>query len=224
MSGATPSGDGTRVEELEVARTARVVLHGPESAAAAWLLLHGYGQLAGQLVKQFTAVAGANRLLVAPEALSRFYRARQPDRVGASWMTREAREAEILDYLRYLDQVAARWLAPSGTTRAVTVHGFSQGTATATRWVAHTTMPIRQLVLWGGGIAPELDLAAMRQRHPALRWHLCVGRQDALITEPAVVAETARLEQAGVPFMLHWFEGGHEVNADLLNRLAEPPP
>jgi hypothetical protein len=46
---------------------------------------------------------------VAPEALSRFYVSQEPGRhcpvsvVGGTWMTREDRENEIRDYVRYLD-------------------------------------------------------------------------------------------------------------------------
>lgn len=221
MSGTPSEGPGVRTESLEVRRTARVLLHGPETAAEAWLLLHGYGQLASQLLGQIAGMVEPGRLLVAPEALSRFYRARQPDRVGASWMTREAREAEIHDYLRYLDEVAVRWLHPAGSARRVAIQAFSQGTATATRWAAHTAVPIHRLVLWGGGVAPDIDLAETRRRQPAMHWHLCIGRGDDLIPASAVDTETARLAAAGVPFTLHWFDGGHEVNAELLRTLAQ---
>jgi hypothetical protein len=111
---------GIIVHELAVPRTARVATLGGRNADEVWLVLHGYGQLASQFLHSFLPAARPGRLIVAPEALSRFYTTRKPDRVGATWMTREARDAEIQDYLGYLDLVAGRF-APEATR--VEVHG-----------------------------------------------------------------------------------------------------
>jgi len=205
--------------ELEVPRTARIAALGNPLATEAWLALHGYGQLAGRFLRDFAAAGGPGRIILAPEALSRFYTSREPSRVGATWMTREARESEIRDYLRYLDLVLQEF-APHAST--LQVHGFSQGTATATRWLDHAERPVDRVVLWGGGIAPEVDLAALRSRRPAMTWHICVGDADEFITEDAISAETDRLDRAGIPFVLHRFSGGHVVDADTLAALDVP--
>ena len=74
-----------------------------------WYVLHGYGQLAAPFLDDFRAIDDGTRLIVAPEALSRFYegdvqaRLHKDAKVGASWMTREDRDAEIADYVAYLD-------------------------------------------------------------------------------------------------------------------------
>lgn len=205
--------------ELQVRRTARVAVLGLPTAREAWLVLHGYGQLAERFLRSFVPVAAPGRIIVAPEALSRFYTSREPSRVGATWMTREARESEIADYLAYLDQVVDTF-APGAT--ALQVHGFSQGTATATRWVAHTPRPVDRLVLWGGGIAPEVDLAELHRRRPGMELHLEVGAADELIPESAIDAETSRLHHAGIPFTVHRFDGGHVVDEGALVAMAGP--
>ena len=72
----------------------------PEDSAARelWYVLHGYGQLAAPFLEEFRAIDDGTRLIVAPEALSRFYegdaqaRLHKDASVGASWMTREDRE------------------------------------------------------------------------------------------------------------------------------------
>jgi len=215
----TPDPAAVRLRELMVSRTARVAINGGPMAREAWLVLHGYGQLAERFLQGFLPAARPDRLLVAPEALSRFYTSRDPSRVGATWMTREARDAEIRDYLGYLDQVVEECIRPSAAAR-LEVHGFSQGTATATRWVAHAAGRVDRLVLWGGGIAPEVDLAALRLRRPDMEWHLCVGRTDEFISEGAILVETDRLAAAGVPFTLHRFDGGHVVDSATLLALA----
>jgi hypothetical protein len=72
----------------------------------AWFVLHGYGQLAERFLTECGALDDGTRLIVAPEALSRFYVDRAHRVVGASWMTREDRRA-----------AAARWVA-AGRARA----------------------------------------------------------------------------------------------------------
>jgi len=96
---------------LRVQRTARYYTLGGASPAlsAIWFLLHGYGQLAGTFIRYFSDLASDDSLLVAPEAMNRFYlasseKATGAERpVGASWMTREDRASEIADYVEYLD-------------------------------------------------------------------------------------------------------------------------
>ncbi len=55
-------------------RHARIALAGdPETAKEAWLILHGHGMLAQGILHWFRSAQRPHRLLVAPEALSRFY-------------------------------------------------------------------------------------------------------------------------------------------------------
>ena len=88
-----------------------------------WFVLHGYGQLAGRFLRHFDPIDDGSRLVVAPEGLSRFYVSENSaERVGATWMTKEDRLAEIDDYVRYLDAVYAAvtpMLAASGPGAAL---------------------------------------------------------------------------------------------------------
>ena len=170
------------------------------------------------------------RLLVAPEALSRFYTDDDHRRVGASWMTREDREAEIDDYVRYLDgvlvDVCARHAADPHAVRLV-VLGFSQGAATAARWLAlsprlaERTPRADRLVLWGAGLPHDLDL------HDARRWladadlTLVVGDEDAYATPERVADVEARLAAADVPYRLLRYPGGHRIERAVLTTLAD---
>jgi predicted esterase len=60
---------------LTVERTARYFTLEPGEAGAreVWLVCHGYSQLAERFLRQLTALDDGRRLVVAPEALSRFY-------------------------------------------------------------------------------------------------------------------------------------------------------
>ena len=66
-----------RVHRLVVPRTARYVTLGAiddnGNPQDVWLLCHGYGQLASQFLDSAGALEHPGRVLVAPEALSRFY-------------------------------------------------------------------------------------------------------------------------------------------------------
>src|SRR5205085_360938 len=99
---------------IEVPRTARYFLIGDASSTGKelWIVLHGFGQLAADFIEYFATLNDGERVVVAPEALNRYYT--QPisvpsaDRkVGATWMTKEFRDAEIADYVRYLDLLHA---------------------------------------------------------------------------------------------------------------------
>src|SRR5205809_2907590 len=105
-------GNPVHEHHLSVAKTARYFTLGERSGGVAqvWFVCHGYGQLAGRFLEKLRVLDdGTGRLLVAPEGLSRFYLSESPAerRVGACWMTREDRLAEIDDYVQYLDAVYA---------------------------------------------------------------------------------------------------------------------
>lgn len=215
---------------LRTARTARYYTLGGEQATigSVWFVLHGYGQLASQFVRFFSDLASPERLIVAPEALNRFYlvsvdKAPAAERpVGATWMTREDRASEIADYVEYLDAVHDEVTAAAGRNHArVVVVGFSQGAATATRWVTHGRARVDRLILWGGLIPPDLDLSS---GHGALRsvpLTIVAGNRDQYVTRRVLADEASRLEAAGIPFDLIEFDGGHVVSRAVFPRLGE---
>src|SRR5688500_4670112 len=141
---------------LIVSRSARFYTLGSldESTRDVWIVCHGYAQLASRFVRHFAPIHVPGRLIVAPEALNRFYfdpvfGHHGPDaKVGATWMTREDRLREIADYVGYLDALHSAIFARVDRSRApLTVLGFSQGVATATRWATLGTVQPDHLVL-----------------------------------------------------------------------------
>lgn len=215
---------GPTYRSLVVSRHARVGLVGdPAGAREAWLLLHGYGMLAQGILHWFRAAERPGRLLVAPEGLSRFYQERNGLRtVGASWMTREDREHELLDQQGYLDQVVRDIV---GDIPRLEVHGFSQGVATAARWVAREAHAVARLVCWGGTLPEEVDVAALGAAVAPEPVHFVVGDRDAWVAPEAVAADAERTRAAGVAVELHRFAGGHRIDDGVLARLeARPHP
>ena len=208
---------------LLVPRTARYFTLGEvEGAVELWFLLHGYSMLAATFLKWFEPAARPGRLLVAPEALSRaYFEDRGVRRVGASWMTKEDREVEIEDYVRYLDVLEEQIRLGSAGKPRIEIHAFSQGTATACRWVAFGRVRAHRLVLWAGTVPPDLPLDRYGGALTAAGLTLAVGRRDPYIAEAEVDREQARLAAAGLLPMVHRFEGSHRVDPALLRSFAE---
>lgn len=202
---------------LAVTRSARYFTLG-KPGRDVWFVLHGYGQLAARFLSRFDQIDDGTRLIVAPEGLSRFYLSEDPAerRVGATWMTKEDRIAEIEDYVRYLDAVYADVIG--GAELEVTVLGFSQGATTACRWAALGTSSIGRLIVWGGEVPSDTDM------HRARRLSLVYGSRDEYFTPKVVAATEARLRQQKVDFELIPFDGGHEIDTAVLKKLALTAP
>jgi predicted esterase len=180
-------------------------------------VLHGYSQLAAGFLRWFEPAARPRRLIVAPEALSRaYFDEQQARRVGASWMTKEDREAEIEDYVRYLDQLADEVIGTIPPRPHVEIHGFSQGAATACRWAAFGRHPVNRVVLWGGGVPPDLDLERLRSSLRDGSLVLATGDRDQFVSQAAVRNEHARLIGVGLPAVVRSFPGGHTVDRGTL--------
>ena len=216
-----------REHRLSVTRSARYYTLGEpgESVREVWVVLHGYGQLAGRFLPHFKPLDDGTRLIVAPEGLSRFYLTESPAerRVGATWMTKEDRLAEIEDYVRFLDAVHDDVFRSVNQARVkVVALGFSQGTATACRWAAMGAARIDRLIVWGGEVPPDLDLSRdpAAQRIRALRLSLVYGARDEFFTPKVVAATEERLREHGIPYELMPFDGGHEIDAAALKKVA----
>jgi predicted esterase len=216
--------NGAVEHHLEVTKTARYwTLGDPSRAREIWFVLHGYKQLARRFLRRFETIATDERLIVAPEALSRFYASAEPGRhgpasiVGASWMTKEDRLVEIDDYVTYLDHLAGVVLeAPL----PVTVLGFSQGVATATRWVTKGAVSADHLVLWAGFAPHDLDLERAAQVFSRTDLVLVRGDEDPGFTPDLAQSERVALEGAGIRYRTITYSGGHEIDPATLGLVA----
>ena len=213
-------------ERVEVPRSARFFLLGdrPGSFDEIWFVLHGIGQLAAEFITYFADLDDGHRLVVAPEALNRYYTAsisipssERP--VGATWMTREDRDAEIRDYVRYLDLLHAR-LATSVPTARVVVVGFSQGGATAARWAALGSSKIDRLILWGALLPPDLNLTKGMPSFRGASLTYVVGNRDQYINATMIDQEKARLKTAAIQADFVEFDGGHSIKRSVLADLS----
>jgi predicted esterase len=217
---------------VAVRRSARYYTLGPTEGTVAqvWIVCHGFAQLASRFMRHFAALDDGTRLIVAPEALNRFYVEQTPgahgpqSKVGATWMTREDRMAEIADYVGYLDTLADTIFARVDRTRVqLTILGFSQGVATVARWVIQGRTAPDHLVLWASPLPPEVDTGAGAERLATVpRISVVVGTRDP-DAQHVLPRERERMDRLGLQYDLHTFEGGHHLDADTLSALSRSP-
>jgi len=212
-----------REHHLHVQRSARYYSIGSMTDAVddLWYVCHGYSELAGRFIQPFQSIERPGRLIVAPEALMRYYTDHAARAVGATWMTSEDRLTDIQDYVKYLDTLHQHVLGilPNQPSR-VRVLGFSQGTATVCRWAAQGSITEGDLILWGGSLPPDIDIKTDVPR--IRRWDLTIvfGQRDEFIEEGAVDREHERLEALGVSRHVLTFDGGHRLDDATLHTLA----
>lgn len=214
---------------IQVRRTARYYTLGDPSRETheVWFVCHGYGQLAADFIKEFEIVADSTRVIVAPEALSRYYMANEAgfhsseSKVVASWMTREDRDAEIDDYVAYLDAVYDKIISKVDRKNvSVTVLGFSQGGATANRWLTRGRSRSDRLIMWGALIASDADLNQAATFFRDVKLTIVYGKKDQFANEKMIEDYQRVLTEKRIPFELLTFNGGHRMDRETLRSLV----
>jgi predicted esterase len=134
-------------------------------------------------------------------------------------MTSYNRETAIANNHQYLNRMMDEVLSAFEQVPRIHVLGFSQGAATGTRWASQWTGHLDSLVLWGGGFAHDLVLNLAKEKFASTRVLLVHGAQDELITEESKKRQEALLLELGKPLNVLTFDGGHEINPSLLEKI-----
>ena len=202
---------------IPVTRTALVAVRPVDQPSGIALILHGYAQTNEEIMAAAMPGLPDDISVVAPEGLSRFYRRGVAGEVVASWMTRRERLAEIQDYTRYLDQVVGQIKAEYPQT-PITVIGFSQGVATACRWLAAGEARVDRLILWAGTPPEDRILHAIQQRLdvPSI---VVVGDMDPYLPEVDLGGILNRWQSAWPHLRVHRFVGGHVLDPQVLRKI-----
>ncbi|WP_262420311.1 alpha/beta hydrolase [Flagellimonas meishanensis] len=184
-----------------------------------WLIFHGIGYLSKYFMKYFDSLDPEENYLVIPQAPSKYYLKNDYKYVGASWLTKENTQMEIDNVLRYLDAVfEAENILPSVN---LVVFGFSQGVSIASRWLAHTKVRCKELILYAGGIPNELtpkDFDFIDWNFTSIK--MVYGSQDAYLLPERLKLEKTKIEKLFKGHaQLVTFEGGHEMKPELLPTL-----
>ena len=140
-----------RIKHISIQKHVRVFSSGNiKTANEVWLLFHGYGQDIETFFEPFKQLKSRSAFII-PEGISRFYQKGIHGKVGASWMTSENRELEILDQYNYLNQVFKEYEL---IKKKINIFGFSQGAPVAARWIEEFQIKVNRLIFWSGNI-PE---------------------------------------------------------------------
>jgi predicted esterase len=191
-----------------------------------WFVLHGYGQLAKYFIAKFASLPEHGICVIAPEGLSHFYledintrNQTGSTRVGATWMTRENRLMEIQNYLTYLNTVYKTELNKYPSI-PVTLLGFSQGAATASRWIESNPDSFKKFILWAGIFPNDMDFEKGKEIFKKIPATIVYGKNDPFLTDSRIGEMNTLSEKLGVTSTPIVFDGGHEIHdPTLLNLL-----
>lgn len=190
-----------------------------------WFVIHGYGQLAQFFLKKFSILENEKTCIIAPEGLSRFYLEDITSRsqtgnnkVGATWMTKENRLVDIENYIHYLNELYKTEI-PTTFAGEITFFGFSQGAATVSRWALDGKATFHRLVLWAGILPPDMDFGKASELFKNKKLIEVIGNKDPYLTDDRLKEMTLLNERLGISPQVISFEGGHEINAEILQTL-----
>lgn len=186
-----------------------------------WFVLHGYGQLAQYFIQKFSVLEQHQICVIAPEGLSRFYledvNARKKtgnNRVGSAWMTRENRLMDIHNYLEYLNTVYHAEVKTSSVP--VTLLGFSQGAATASRWALDNKINFERLILWSGVFPPDMDFEVGKKILKDKKTFIVYGKSDPFLDDSRFIEMNDLVKKLELSPQQIEFDGGHEIHQPTL--------
>lgn len=192
-----------------------------EHTQAVWFVLHGYGQLAQYFARKFNALVDHGICVIAPEGLSHYYledastRGKTGNtRVGASWMTKENRLIDIENYLTYLDSVFVQEVGDRKLN--ITILGFSQGAATASRWVLSPAIQFNRLILWAGILPHDMDFEKGKDVLKTKTVNIVYGKNDPFLDASRFGEMKTLTEKLGIEVSPIVFDGVHELHEPTL--------
>lgn len=146
-------------------RTARYLSLGTPGPAIehVWVCLHGHGQPVAALAEQLRHLDTPERLLLLPEALSRYELTADEARAsaaGAAWFAPDSLLPDLADLGAYLDALTGDVLAACPPDTPVTVLGWGHGAAAACRWLAGNGVAYARLILVAPVFPAEIDRRA----------------------------------------------------------------
>ena len=201
---------------ITVTKTARYYTLGTLSnqTREIWFVIHGWAQLAEQYLNEFKSMDDGTRFFIAPEALNKFYIRTGKPEVGATWMTREDREAEMGDYVAYLNTLYDSFPL-AGHTAKIVVLGFSQGVATVSRWACQNPRKIDTLIFYAGEPGNELQNPTSIAAFDKTKNYFIWGSQDQFVNELNI----QRFKDMLPNFEFISFDGKHEIETGVLSVL-----
>lgn len=186
-----------------------------------WIVCHGYGQLAKYFVKRFDILHPTENYVIAPQGLSRFYLGGNYGKVGASWMTKENRELDLLNQRQYFDIIFEQLLSSvNWSNYSLKLFGFSQGVTMISRLAVYKQLRFDHMILWAGGMPHEQTALDWEFLSDNSRVDLVIGDQDEFFSQENVDAQVVKVKELlGIEPKLTVFNGKHEVIREVLSKV-----
>jgi predicted esterase len=186
-----------------------------------WIVFHGYGQLAEYFIKHFEELDENENCIIAVEGLSRFYVDGLTGRVGASWMTKDDREQEVIDQSNYINRVLEdAGVDPNSENYNLIVLGFSQGTATAIRWMVNNNIRPAHLVMWAGSFPHDVDASEKPEIFDGLSLHYAYGDEDQFLKDVDMNEKLHEMKKTRMDVRSWIFHGQHVMDKPTLAKIV----
>ena len=136
-------------------------------------------------------------------------------------MTKEDRETDILNYKTQLDGLLMHLESRIPQNAIINVLGFSQGTATASRWISLSHPKIHNLILWAGKFAYDVELNAQKSYLSDINLYFVIGDKDEFINAKRMAEYESFLSDHQIEFNTIVYEGAHKIEEKVLLSMAE---
>jgi len=205
-------------KSISISKTAHYYIQEPELQIEKVLfVIHGYAQLASDFINEFESLKSSAILVVAPEALSKFYnKARKP---VANWMTSHEREDEIEDYINYLMALEEEIFNEYGKLEKSAL-GFSQGVSTLFRWLIASKYKSTQIFACSGSIPPELTTSDVSTIKSSII-NYSYGDNDGLQSIESARKQINFLKSLSLNVIEQQYIGGHEVSEETMSMIKD---
>lgn len=207
--------------KLKVERTAHYSTIGNANKNTTRLVIacHGQGQLAKHFIRRFDVLDDGKTLVIAPEALSKFYIKDMQGEVGACWMTREDRLDEISDYTNYLQQLYDHYVPMLSEKLEIILFGFSQGGATIFRWAMEKFPKVDAFILFGSMLPEDLDYSPHLDYFNSKKMIWMYGTEDQFLTPKRLEFGRNVIAKSQLNFEERTFKGKHVVPREVVKVL-----
>jgi len=207
---------------IKIDKTARYYLIGEPNNKIKSILfvLHGYGQLAKDFIQFFKIIQNEKLLIVAPEAMNKFYLKGFTGKVGSTWMTKEDRNNEVKDYVNMLNKIYQSVISKIGNQNVkLNILGFSQGSHTTVRWLNISKVKVSNIIMWSGSLPVDVNYLENYDYWSNVKIYIVLGNNDKFVSQEQFDEQKLIIKQNKLNLKLITFEGGHEIKSHTLQEI-----
>ena len=187
-----------------------------------WIVFHGYGQLSKYFIRRFDVLEGDKNYIIAPQGLSKFYVDEDYKNVGASWLTKEDKESDLLNQQKYLIKLMDELKSKIDFSKIkINLFGFSQGVSAFTRLLINYNMKIDNIIIWAGWV-PDEFFNINKNVLKDTNLFFVVGNKDKYYNNPIIKGYIEKFKKTlnkEIDYFV--FDGGHIVDRKVLKKINE---